>query len=76
MSDLPDNLEVRDTDWAREEPEGTSYCSPWVLATVKHDDVQNLQRELTEDFTERVTMLSSKYVMGDLDGFNHPRRSV
>ena len=42
LSDLPANLEITDDDWLAGNPPGrTSYCSPWVLATVKHDAVAN-----------------------------------
>lgn len=70
LSDLPDNLEVRDIDWTIGEPNETSYCSPWVLATVKHDDVQNPQGTLTDDFTSRIIQLSVNYVAGDLGDFS------
>lgn len=53
-SDLPDNHEIGD-DWVTgRNPDRTSYCSPWVLATIKHRAVVNKQGEVTEQFTEDV----------------------
>jgi hypothetical protein len=44
LSDLPENVEVGDEDWiAGNDPDKTSYCSPWVLATVKQDAVAGAQ---------------------------------
>jgi len=40
-SDLPANVEVGDSWVTGQHPEKTSYCSPWVVATVKHDDIAN-----------------------------------
>lgn len=49
-SDLPANHEVGDA-WERgAHPEKTSYCSPWVLGTVKHRAVANPQGRVTDEF--------------------------
>jgi len=53
-SDLPANLEVGDAWITGQHPGKTSYCSPWVLATIKHDDIANPQGQVTAAFTDRV----------------------
>ncbi|QGN07411.1 hypothetical protein Hrd1104_08895 [Halorhabdus sp. CBA1104] len=68
LSDLPENIEITDDDWRTgNHPERTSYCSPWVLATVKHDAVANPQGTVTTDFRERVIGRSVDYLTADLD---------
>lgn len=53
-SDLPDNHEVG-SDWiSGDDPTKTSYCSPWVVATVKHRSIANPQGEVTTDFADRM----------------------
>lgn len=53
-SDLPANHEVGD-DWVSgRDPDKTSYCSPWVLATVKHRAVADPQGRITTSFAERM----------------------
>lgn len=53
-SDLPSNEEVGDA-WVRgRNPERTSYCSPWVLGTIKHRAVANPQGRVTTEFTDRM----------------------
>lgn len=47
-------------------PDRTSYCSPWVLATVKHDAVANPQGKVTREFTERVVWEAVEYLAGDV----------
>lgn len=67
LSDLDENLEVGD-DWlVGSNPGRTSYCSPWVLATVKHDAVANPQGKVTEDFTRKAIRRSGEYLAGDVD---------
>jgi hypothetical protein len=67
LSDHAANLAVSD-DWiAGGNPDRTSYCSPWVLATVKHDAVVNPQGRVTDDFTARVIRHSIGYLAADLD---------
>lgn len=66
LSDLPDNVEVRDEDWvAGNDTDRTSYCSPWVLATVKHDAIANTQGYVTDAFTRRIVRRSVEYLAGD-----------
>ncbi|CCQ33105.1 conserved hypothetical protein [Halorhabdus tiamatea SARL4B] len=66
LSDLPDNIEVSDDDWiAGNDPEKTSYCSPWVLATVKHDAVAGTQGYVTTEFTHEIIQRSVEYLTED-----------
>lgn len=67
LSDLSDNVEVTDEDWvAGNDPEQTSYCSPWVLATVKHDAVAGAQGHVTPDFVREIVRQSEQYLTGDV----------
>ena len=69
LSDLPDNVEVRDEDWiAGNDPDKTSYCSPWVLATVKHDAVAGAQGCVATEFTRKIVQYSIEYLSGGVDG--------
>lgn len=69
LSDLPANVEVRGEDWVvGNDPERTSYCSPWVLATVKHDAVANTQGSATDEFTRRVVQESVGYLTREGNG--------
>jgi hypothetical protein len=68
LSDLPDNVRLSDNDWiVGNNPEKTSYCSPWVLSTVKHDSVAEEQGYVTEAITERIIQQSIDYLAGDVD---------
>jgi len=63
LSDLPDNVELRDEHWiVGNDPDKTSYCSPWVLATVKHDATAKAQGCVTAAFTERIAKQSRGYL--------------
>ncbi|MEF8787109.1 MAG: hypothetical protein V5A45_14345 [Haloarculaceae archaeon] len=66
LSDLSDNLEVGEHWIAGRHPEKTSYCSPWVLATVKHDAVVSVQGSVTAAFVERVIRRSVTYLTADI----------
>jgi len=69
LSDLPANVEVRSDHWVvGNDPEKTAYCSPWVLATVKHDAVAGTQGRLTEAFTRRIVDRSVTHLTGDVTG--------
>lgn len=69
LSDLPDNVEVKDDDWVMgKDPDKTSYCSPWVLATVKHDEVAGSQGYVAEEFTRKIVQQSVAYLAGDVEG--------
>jgi hypothetical protein len=53
-SDLPANFEVGD-DWVSgRNPDKTSYCSPWVVGTVKQRAVANPQGTITAVFTDQM----------------------
>lgn len=68
LSDLPANVAVSADDWVvGNDPERTSYCSPWVLATVKHDAVAGGQGALTDEFTRGIVRRSLDYLSGDVD---------
>ncbi len=68
LSDLEDNMVVPDTAWdVGADPDRTSYCSPWVLATVKHDDVAGAQGGLTDAFTRQVVARAVEYLTDDVD---------
>jgi hypothetical protein len=61
-SDLPANNEVGDAWVTGRNPEKTSYCSPWVLATIKHRAVANAQGELSASFTDRMADKAKGYL--------------
>lgn len=63
-SDLPRNREVGDEWISGRNPAKTSYCSPWVLATVKHRAVVNPQGAVTEAFTDKVSTDAKSYLDG------------
>jgi hypothetical protein len=68
LSDLPANVAVEPDDWVvGNDPETTSYCSPWVLATVKHDVVAQPQGRVTDRFTREIIRESVDYLSGDLE---------
>lgn len=61
-SDLPDNYEVGDAWLAGNDASKTSYCSPWVVATIKHDAVAGPQGQITETFTDRMADACARYL--------------
>ncbi|WP_254824246.1 hypothetical protein [Haloglomus halophilum] len=61
-SDLPANSEVGDEWVSGRNPQKTSYCSPWVLATVKHRAVANPQGEISAAFTDRMIDEAKSYL--------------
>jgi hypothetical protein len=68
LSNLPDNVELKDEDWVvGNDPNKTSYCSPWVLVTVKHDAIAGTQGYVTETFTADIVRRSVEYLSGDVD---------
>lgn len=68
LSDLRDNVELRDEDWVvGNDPDETSYCSPWVLATVKHNAVAGTQGSVTDEFTREIVRRSVEYLSGDVN---------
>jgi len=64
-SDLPANVEVGDAWVAGRDPEKTSYCSPWVLGTIKHRAVVNPQGYVTTEFTDRIISEATAYLAGE-----------
>jgi hypothetical protein len=61
-NDLPRNVEV-DDDWiASQDPDKTSYCSPWVVATIKSGTVVNPQGGLTKPFTDQMITECKKHL--------------
>lgn len=69
LSNLPANIEVRDEDWVvGNDPDKISYCSPWVVATVKHDAVAGAQGYVTGEFTRKIVRQSVEYLTGDING--------
>jgi hypothetical protein len=69
LSDLPDNIEVRDEDWAvGNAGDNTSYCSPWVLSTIKHDAIASAQGTFTDEFTGEVVEQTKAYFSTAQDG--------
>lgn len=61
-SDLPQNYEVGD-DWVTgRDPDKTSYCSPWVVATIKHDAIANPQGNVTDSFTDQMIRHCTNYL--------------
>lgn len=61
-SDLPANFEVGDEWVTGRNPQKTSYCSPWVLGTVKHRAVANPQGKITTSFTDRMIEHSTAFL--------------
>lgn len=69
LSNLPDNIEVSEEHWRLgHNPDTTSYCSPWVVATVKHDAVAGAQGCVTDEFTAEIVQRSIDYLRGDVTG--------
>lgn len=68
LSDLPENVELADEDWVvGNDSDRTSYCSPWVLSTVKHDVVAGPQGRVTEAFTQGIVRRSVGYLSGNAE---------
>lgn len=69
LSNLPANIAVTDPDWVRgNDPTNRSYCSPWVLSTIKHDEIAAPQGYVTAEFTETIRRRAVEYLTGDSDG--------
>lgn len=63
-SDLTANVEVGDAWITGQHPRKRSYCSPWVVATVKHNDIANPQGRVTAAFTDRVRASCIEFLSG------------
>ncbi|ADE01728.1 hypothetical protein [Haloferax volcanii] len=61
-SNLPRNFEVGDEWVSGKDPAKTSYCSPWVVATIKHDTVVNPQGQVTESFADEMIVACKQYL--------------
>lgn len=61
-SDLPSNHRIGDAWVAGRNPEKTSYCSPWVVATIKDRAVDGPQGEVSADFAARMKDESRTYL--------------
>lgn len=61
-SDLARNAEIGDEWITGRNPEKTSYCSPWVVATLKHETVADPQGAVTQAFTERMISECKSYL--------------
>ena len=67
-SNLPATIALTESDWvAGSNPDKLSYCSPWVLATIKHDAVAHPQGQVTEEFTRRIVSRSGEYPSGEIE---------
>jgi hypothetical protein len=64
-SDSPENYEVGDAWLDGDDPTKTSYCSPWVAATIKHDDIESPQGRVTHAFRQRMTDACIRYLNSD-----------
>jgi hypothetical protein len=61
-SDLPRNIKIGN-DWlVGKDPDKISYCSPWVVATIKHNAVVNPQGEVTASFTDQMITECKDYL--------------
>ena len=63
-SDLPANYEVGDAWIIGQNPNKTSYCSPWVIGTVKHRAVASPQGRITTEFTDGIIEQSKTFLDG------------
>lgn len=63
-SDLPENYEIGDAWVNGRDPTKTSYCSPWVLATIKDRAVVDPQGSVTAEFTQRMTERAKTFLDG------------
>ncbi|WP_136718555.1 hypothetical protein [Halorientalis salina] len=61
-SDLPANYAVGSEWITGRNQQKTSYCSPWVVATIKDRAVLNAQGEITTGFTDRMITESTEYL--------------
>lgn len=61
-SELPANYEVGDAWAAGRDPATTSFCSPWVLGTIKHRAVVNPQGRISTEFTDRMIAACIAYL--------------
>lgn len=67
-TDHRENLAVGDAWAAGGHPARRSFCSPWLLATVKHDAIRNPQGRVSTGFVERVVDRSVAYLTAEAGG--------
>lgn len=67
-SDLPANHEIGDAWIAGRNPETPAYCSPWVLATVKHRAVVDSQGNVTDTFADAMAEKCTTYLHPENEG--------
>lgn len=58
------NYELRDEHWGEggQPSDEQSYCSPWLLNTIKSGEMQYRQGSLIEQFTEKITRDAVQYL--------------
>lgn len=63
-SDYAMNHELRAEHWSEggQPPDEASYCSPWLLSTIKSGDVRFRQGSLTGQFTDELTRDAVRYL--------------
>jgi hypothetical protein len=61
-SNLPENHRVGDSWISGRNPDVESFCSPWVIATIKQDDIEAPQGKVAEEFTSRMVEECRKYL--------------
>ncbi|WP_202935148.1 hypothetical protein [Halorussus amylolyticus] len=69
-SELPVNHAVEDDHWVEggQPPDEESYCSPWLLGTLKSGQIQFTQGSLTTEFVDRITDDALDYLDGSRRG--------
>lgn len=67
-SDLPENHEIGDAWLDGNDPTKTSYCSPWVVATIKHGDIERPQGQVTDAFADRMADACAGYLSDEASG--------
>lgn len=64
-SDIPQNFKIGDSWVKGKNPNKTSYCSPWNIATIKQENIRNSQGKVTEQFTQNMVDKCKKYLNED-----------
>lgn len=63
-SNLPANYEVGNAWMTGRNPNETSYCSPWVIGTIKQRAVAGPQGHISTEFTDRMIEQSKTVLDG------------
>lgn len=63
-TDYAVNYEIKTGHWTEggQPPDRESYCSPWVLGTIKTGQIRSLQGTLTDEFTDKITRDALDYL--------------